>query len=76
MRLGWHGSEDEQPLCASAAHKPGWPAVDELGDLSIDDTGWQDVPLQDLVFAPADAAEPQGGQLDDFQLTRQWPKSA
>ena len=43
---GWLGvsdSEDEQPLCASAAHKQGWAAVDELGDFSMDDTGWQDV---------------------------------
>ena len=41
---GWLGvsdSEDGQPLCASAAHKQGWAAVDELGDLSMDDTGWQ-----------------------------------
>ena len=47
---GWLGvsdSEDEQPFCASAAHKQGWAAVDELGDLSMDDTGWQDVALQE-----------------------------
>ena len=47
---GWLGvsdSEDEQPFCASAARKQGWAAVDELGDLSMDDTGWQDVALQE-----------------------------
>ena len=65
-----------QPLCASAAHKQGWAAVDELGDLSMDDTGWQDVALQEdgavsseedgLVQAAAQAAEPQGGQLEDL----------
>ena len=39
---GWPGvvdSEDEQPLCASAAHRQGWAAVDELGDLDMDDIG-------------------------------------
>ena len=71
---GWLGvsdSEDEQPLCASTAHKQGRAVVDELGDLSMDDTGWQDVALQEdgavsneeaaLVQAAAQAAEPQGG---------------
>ena len=67
---GWLGvsdSEDEQPLYASAAHKQGWVAVDELGDFSMDDTGWQDAALQEdgavsneedgLVQAAAQAAE-------------------
>ena len=49
--------------------------MDELGDLSMDDTRWQDVALQEdgavsneedgLVQAAAQAAEPQGGQLED-----------
>ena len=73
--LGVYDSEDEQ-LCASAACKQGWAAVDELGDLSMDDTGWQDVALQEdgavsneedgLVQAAAQAADPQGGQLEDL----------
>ena len=78
---GWLGvsdSEDEQPFCASAAHKQGRAAVDELGDLSMDDTGWQDVALQEdgavsneedgLVQAAAQAAEPQGGHLEDLHV--------
>ena len=76
---GWLGvsdSEDEQPFCASAAHKQGWAAVDELGDLSMDDTSWQDVAMQEdgavsneedgLVQAAAQASETQGGQMEDL----------
>ena len=64
--LGLTDGEDEQPLCASAAHKQGW-----AGDLSVDDIGWQNVALQEdgavsneedgLVQAAAQAAEPPVG---------------
>ena len=72
--LGMSHNEDEQSLCESAAHKQGWAAVDELADISMDDTGWQDVALQEdvsteedgLVQAAAQASKPQRGQLEDL----------